>query len=207
MLQHLIDAPIGSILLTYGTKLPGGLKGWLLKRAYNGIIKHQRALFPESKYVDAVHVQIKVGHGGRAGLWVSAEFPRVVETDMPIQPDTKARLYQYFANLDGAAEGVLAQYARSMVNKPYDYLQLIGIAAHEQKWIPKFMRKWLGFRIQKPGMLEVCSTMAAHALRKSVRSMGMSGHYIPLWPTDPFDVTPAHYENHVSFERIAEQNV
>ena len=94
-----------------------------------------------------------------------------------------------------------------------DRLQLIGIAAHEQKWIPKFLRKWLGFRLQKPGMLEVCSTLAIKALLEAwarlILDDGLSEAPMPLEDInrDSFDVCPADFEHSVTMKLLAEINV
>lgn len=208
MIQQLRDCPVGSILLTYGDgPKPGGLAGLALKAAYSGIRKHQEYEHPRGGFNDAVHVQIKVGFGGRAGLWVSATYPRVIETDYPVEFNQKARLYQYFADLSPEAEKALSRYARSMVGKKYDTLQLLGIATAAQRFLPRFFRSWLGHRLQLPGQLEVCSTLAHRALLKAWELDNHGQFYRPLGKLDAFDCYPAAFSYHDTFELIAEQNV
>lgn len=206
--QQLLDAPIGAVIVSYGDgPKPRGLAGLALKAAYSAIRKHQRFEHPTSKRADGVHIIVKVGHGGRAGMWVSAEYPRVIETDSPIQPDRKYRLYRYAFDLTAPAEFELAGYARSMVGKKYDTLQLLGIATSAQRFLPLFFRRWLGRRLQIPGMLEVCSTLAHRAILKAWEVLGASFAVRPLGKADPFDVYPALFENHYTYELIGEQNV
>lgn len=211
----LAEAPEGAILVSYGDgPKPKGLAGLALGIAYNGIRRHQKALFPYSTKTDGVHIQIKVGYGGAVGKWVSATVPKVEETDNPA-PDLehrKYRLYRYIEDLPAAARVALIDYARSMVGKDYDWLQLVGIATHEQKWIPKFLRKWLGFRLQKPGMLEVCSTLAIKSLLEGWARMilddGLSEAPMPLSDLgmDPFDIPPAAFEHSTTMRELAAIN-
>lgn len=213
----LSTAPIGAILISYGDgPNPRGLAGWAVRRAYNGIRRHQRALHPESAKTEGVHVQIKVSHKGGVGSWVSAEVPRVVETYNPAPglEHRKYRIYCYTEVWPVDARVALRDYALSMVGKTYDLLQLVGIAVHEQKWIPKFMRRWLGFRLQQPGMLEVCSTLTIKALLKACddwsppASAGGRKGGLPLadLSLDPFDVYPAAFEHSKTMLLLAEIN-
>lgn len=200
-------APLGSILVTYGDNpdQPSGLQGWLLRRAYAGIRQHQRALFHDHKS-DGVHIQIKVGTPGFYGQWVSATIPRVVEHYNPIGTNQKYRLYHFHRPLPEAATEALVAYARFMVGQPYDTLQLVGIAASEQKWIPKFMRNWLGERLQLPGRKEVCSTLAARAYEAAhIVAKWQDPDFPPPLTVDPFDCTPAHFEHSPNFILAHEQ--
>lgn len=223
----LAAAPIGAILVSYGDgPRPKGLAGLALKIAYNGIRRHQRALFKNSDKTDGVHIQIKVSappavvglqtrNGEDVGRWVSATVPTVELTSDPAPRSfaRKYRIYRYTKDLPPEAQQELVDYACSMVGKDYDTLQLIGIAAHEQKWIPKFLRKWLGFRLQKPGMLEVCSTLAIKALLEAwarlILDDGLSKAPMPLEDInrDSFDVCPADFEHSVTMKLLAEINV
>lgn len=199
-------APLGSVLISYGDgDKPSGLKGWLVKLGYDGIRKHQRALWPKSNKTDGVHVQIKVSSTGLMGSWVSAEVPRVIEHFNPA-PDLDRRKYRLYAYKFGwlpESEDALIEYARWMVGKDYDLLQLIGIATAEQKWIPKFARHWIGTRMQLPGRKEVCSTLAARALEAARR---LAGDLPKPVDVDPFDCTPAHFEHSPNMTLRAEIN-
>lgn len=206
--QSLQSAPVGAVLISYGDgHMPTGPKGKLLQIAYNGIRKHQRALYPHSSKVDGIHVQIKVSHQGLHGTWVSAEFPTVTLEETPFESHRKYRLYAYVWEFNPPAEQKLRDYAMSMVGKPYDTLQLVGIAASEQKWIPKFMRNWLGERLQLPGRKEVCSTLAHRALLAAWEMDSRVNLPRPLGDRDPFDCCPADFENHsATFHLLAKLN-
>lgn len=224
--DRLAAAPIGAILVSYGDGAPPkGITGKLLQTAYDGIRRHQRALYPGSPRADGVHIQIKIAHGGLAGQWVSAEVPKVKEHDKPVEPGRKYRLYRYVCEFPYAAIPPLQDYARALVGRPYDLLQLVGIAAGQQKWIPKFMRRWLSTRLQLPGRKEVCSTLAHRALLAAWEAaqnlpalpngpFGANGQGRaqtapqafprPLEGIDPFDACPADFEHSPSFHLIAE---
>lgn len=198
-------APIGAILVTYGDgPLPKGMSGKLLRLAYRGIRKHQRALYPDSPRVNGTHIQIKVGNDGPMGSWVSATVPRVVEIFDPIGHSKTARLYAYSMPFDKFEQRWIAEHAREYVGRPYDTLQLVGIALGEQKWVPKFMRNWLGERIQLPGRKEVCSTLAHRALLAGWQQSFHSTRDRPLGDRDPHDTCPADFENHPTFKLLAE---
>lgn len=206
-LQHLQSAPVGSVLVTYGDgSQPSGISGRLLRLAYNGIRKHQRALYPDSPRTDGTHIQIKVSTRGGVGSWVSATVPRVIETYDPVGNSRKARLYTYGHSFSHSAQAALAHTARIHVGQKYDTLQLLGIATAEQQWIPKFMRHWLGTRLQLPGRKEVCSTLAHRALLAGWEVDSFMGIPRPLGEQDPFDTCPADFEHHPTFQLIAETN-
>ncbi len=179
-----------------------------MKTAYDGIRAHQKALYPDGIW-DGVHVQIKVEHGGRAGWWVSATVPRVEKVDWPLVEGRKGRLYEYNWPLPQIGIDALVKYANAQIGKKYDTLQLVGIAIHQQKWVPKFMRSWLGHRMQLPGMKEVCSTLAhkAHLAAFDASQFLPGPGARPLGDRDPFDACPADFENHKrTFHLVAEVN-
>jgi hypothetical protein len=198
--QHLHDAPICSVLLSYGDDVSKRIVDWHKRKVLSGIRAATRDINPDYKNPIATHVRYKVICGGGVGTWQEATLPRVRYVTPNLKPNCRYKLltYTHAQDFNILQEVEAAKFAELVNGRGYDALQLIGIRVRYS-----FLKFLTGVPVLSnlfdySDSTEVCSTLALEFVRHIWKHAGGfdAGFPKPLGDRPTQDAFPADFDQH-----------